>query len=88
MMPMRLDITVIQAGRIMGFTSKPIKDPVLPPTAISEKDAMIRVEEQAGAKPTSAQQVGGKWRPVWLIGVNGGDTFIDAATGQKTQPDK
>ncbi|MFF3790894.1 VanZ family protein [Streptomyces sp. NPDC001981] len=92
MMPMRLEITVTKAGRIMGFTSKPIKDPVLPPTEITEKDAMRRVEEQAGAKPTSAkllaQPVGGKWRPVWLIGVNGGDAFIDAATGQKTQPDK
>ncbi|WP_326680848.1 VanZ family protein [Streptomyces sp. NBC_01237] len=92
MMPMRLDVTVTKTGRIMGFTSKPVRDPVLPPTAITEKGALRRVAEQTRAKPTStkllAQQVRGKWRPVWLIGVNGDDVFIDAATGQKTQPDR
>ncbi|MFF9566632.1 VanZ family protein [Streptomyces sp. NPDC014685] len=92
MVPMRLDVTVTKAGRIMGFTSRSIKDPALPSVEITEKDAMRRVEGQVGAKPTSvkllAQQVGGKWRPVWLIGVNGSDAFIDAATGQKIQPDR
>ncbi|MCX4822963.1 VanZ family protein [Streptomyces sp. NBC_01142] len=92
MMPMRLDLTVTRAGRILGFTSRPERDPVLPEPAITEFDAKRLAGQQAKGKASSAlllaQRVGGNWRPVWLIGVNNSDVFLDAVTGLPVQPDK
>ncbi|MFJ2743600.1 VanZ family protein [Streptomyces sp. NPDC087440] len=92
MMPMRLDITITRSGRIMGFTSQPTADPALPSATISEKDAKLRTEKATGRKATSAkllaQRVQGTWRPVWLLGVAGGDAYLDAATGRHVNPDQ
>lgn len=91
MMPMRLDITVTKAGRIMGFTSSPEKDPDLPKVTLEEGAAKRIASQLSGKKATSAlllaQKVSGEWRPVWLIGVNDADVFVDAVTGKSVTPD-
>ncbi|MGW1882839.1 VanZ family protein [Streptomyces sp. NPDC001970] len=91
MMPMRLDITVTKAGRIMGFTSKPEKDPDLPKVTLEEDAAKRIASQMSGKKAISAlllaQKIGGQWWPVWLIGVNDADVFVDAVTGRSVTPD-
>ncbi|WP_331446376.1 VanZ family protein [Streptomyces xanthochromogenes] len=92
LMPMRLDFTVTRAGRIIGFTSKTVKDPVLPQAVVTENAAREQAAEAAGGIATSAQlmakQVGGQWRPLWLVGANNTDVWLDAVTGAKATPDK
>ncbi|GGU12478.1 VanZ family protein [Streptomyces lateritius] len=86
MMPMRLDITITTTGRIIGFVAKNTADPVLPPVRVDEADARKLSEEATGLKSEStlllAQQIGGRWRPVWLVGSGKNDVTIDAVTGQ------
>ncbi|WP_189963382.1 VanZ family protein [Streptomyces violascens] len=92
MMPMRLDFTITKTGRMIGFTSKAVKDPALPQATVTENTARAQAAKAAGAKTTSAQllaqQVGGQWRPVWLVGANNADVWLDGVTGQKVTPDK
>ncbi|MEW2087622.1 VanZ family protein [Streptomyces sp. NPDC005283] len=94
MMPMRLDITITAKGRFMGFASKPIPDPVLPPTVISKSDAMRLAKKETGAEAEAAvllaQKVAGGWRPVWMVSVKSGskdpNLFLDAVSGQRVMP--
>ncbi|MER7149020.1 VanZ family protein [Streptomyces xanthochromogenes] len=92
LMPMRLDFTVTRAGRIIGFTSKTVKDPALPQAAVTKSAALEQAAKTAGGKATNAQlmakKVGGQWRPLWLVGANNTDVWLDAVTGAKTTPDK
>ncbi|MFE9395633.1 VanZ family protein [Streptomyces flavidovirens] len=95
MMPMRLDITITASGRMMGFASKPVPDPVLPATAISQDDAMRLAKKETGAEAEAAvllaQEIGGHWRPVWMVGVKSNaqepDVFLDAVSGERVKPD-
>lgn len=86
MMPMRLDITITTTGRIIGFMAKNAADPVLPPVTVGEAEARKLSEKVTGLKSEStllvAQQVGGRWLPVWLVGSGKNDVTIDAVTGQ------
>ncbi|MFE0091823.1 VanZ family protein [Streptomyces sp. NPDC058991] len=95
MMPMRLDVTVTSAGRIMGFTSTPTPDPMLPPSTISQAKAQQLAAKAAGAKSDAAvllaQKVNGRWRPVWMVSVKSDaedpNLFIDAVNGKRITPD-
>ncbi|MFF1309193.1 VanZ family protein [Streptomyces sp. NPDC058307] len=86
LLPMRLDLTVTTTGRVIGFTAKAVKDPHLPSVTIDEAEAR-RIAAQATGLPTEstlllAQQIKGKWRPLWLVGSGKRDVAIDAATGE------
>ncbi|MEV6949704.1 VanZ family protein [Streptomyces sp. NPDC051172] len=88
MMPMRLDITVTSAGRIMNFTARAIADPQLPKTAVSESKAAQLADRYSGRTTQGAvllaQKVRGQgWRPVWMMGIETSDVFIDAVTGRQ-----
>ncbi|MFJ3651605.1 VanZ family protein [Streptomyces murinus] len=87
LMPMRLDITVTTAERIIGFNARTVADPDLPTVTVDERKAR-ELAHKASGRPTEstmllAQQVSGTWRPVWLIGAGSQDIAIDAATGQR-----
>ncbi|MFI7337229.1 VanZ family protein [Streptomyces sp. NPDC050085] len=95
MMPMRLDISITSAGRIIGFTARPIPDPAMPKSTVSKAAAEDLVRRRTNVPPVAAvllaQKVKETWRPVWMIGMPDGakepDLFIDAVTGQKVIPD-
>ncbi|MFD8967708.1 VanZ family protein [Streptomyces sp. NPDC059568] len=92
MAPMRLDITVTTAGRVMGFTAETVPDPDLPKPVLTEEDAKRLVHEKTDARIGNtillAQRVGGQWRPVWLVGAGDKDVFLDAVNGQQITPDQ
>ncbi|MEU7206111.1 VanZ family protein [Streptomyces sp. NPDC045470] len=103
MMPMRLDIIVTPAGRVVSLTARSITDPDLPDVTVGKTAAKRQAEHVAPgtqAKPVSlmAQRVNGVWRPVWLIGLrpkndpNNVDketsVFLDAVTGEQVTPEK
>ncbi|MEU2436930.1 VanZ family protein [Streptomyces rubradiris] len=86
MMPMRLNVTVTSSGRIMNFTARAMKDPELPESTVPKDEAARLARAHTGhtvqAAVLLAQKVKGQgWRPVWMMGVENGDVFIDAATG-------
>jgi VanZ like protein len=86
LLPMRLDLTVTTTGRVIGFTARTVEDPPLPPVTVDEAEAR-HLAKQATGLPTEstlllAQQIQGKWRPVWLVGSGKHDVAIDAATGE------
>ncbi|MCQ9179913.1 VanZ family protein [Streptomyces sp. IBSBF 2953] len=85
LMPMRLDLTITTTGRVIGFTARTVKDPVLPPVAVDEAKARDLAVKETGQSAEStlllAQQIKGEWRPVWLVGSGKQDIVIDAATG-------
>ncbi|MGW1746458.1 VanZ family protein [Streptomyces sp. NPDC002092] len=88
MMPMRLDITVTSAGRIMNFTARAIQDPQLPKTTVSESKAAQLAHQYSGRTTQGAvllaQNVKGQgWRPVWMMGLETSDVFVDAVTGRQ-----
>ncbi|WP_240139960.1 VanZ family protein [Streptomyces sp. MUM 178J] len=94
MMPMRLDLTVTSAGRLLGFTADPVADPEMPRPKITKAGLGDVVRKQTGSAPVAsvllAQKVSGQWRPVWMVGVQGvdeSDVFIDAVTGDLVAPD-
>ncbi|MFI1702771.1 VanZ family protein [Streptomyces griseoruber] len=86
MMPMRLDLTITTTGRVIGFTARTVDDPVLPRVTVDEAKARRLAEDVMGLQSDStsllAQQIKGKWRPVWLVGSGKQDIVIDAATGE------
>ncbi|MEO3977178.1 VanZ family protein [Streptomyces sp. CAU 1734] len=92
MMPMRLDITLTAGGRILGFDSKPLPDPVLPRAVVGRAEAERIAEAATGTEAAGAvllaQRLPGGWRPVWMMG--GGpeapELFIDAVTGRRVTP--
>ncbi|KWT63424.1 hypothetical protein ADL21_03160 [Streptomyces albus subsp. albus] len=103
MMPMRLDIIVTTAGRVVNLTARSVPDPALPTVTLSKTEAKQQAErEEAGtqAEPVSlmAQCIDGAWRPVWLIGLRPksdlqnpdkkSSVFLDAVTGKKVTPEK
>ncbi|WP_329400286.1 VanZ family protein [Streptomyces melanogenes] len=94
MMPMRLDITVTSAGRIMDFASRPDPDPELPAVTIGQEKAKQLAKHVTGHQPKHAnllaQKVSGRWRPVWLMDTGKGDNpdiFLDAVAGSEVTPD-
>ncbi|WP_267243832.1 VanZ family protein [Streptomyces sp. PR69] len=94
MMPMRLDLTVTSAGRLLGFTADPVTDPVMPRSKVTQAGLADVVRKHSGSDPVAsvllAQKVSGQWRPVWMVGVQGedeSDVFIDAVTGDLVTPD-
>lgn len=91
MMPLRLNVTVTSAGRILNFTARAVKDPVLPAVTITRDRAAQLAHEATGksveAAVLLAQNVKHEgWRPVWMMGVGNSDVFIDAANGQQIAP--
>ncbi|MFE5191364.1 VanZ family protein [Streptomyces sp. NPDC056628] len=88
MMPMRLSMTVTSAGRIMNFSARAVKDPDLPKVVVTEGEA-ARLAHQYSGRTTQgavllAQHVTDRgWRPVWMIGIESSDVFIDAVTGRR-----
>ncbi|GGV70007.1 hypothetical protein GCM10010294_27610 [Streptomyces griseoloalbus] len=85
MMPMRLDISVTGAGRVMGFTHRPVSDPVMPAPEVTEEEARAIVRDAHGEESAAvllAQQVKGSWTPVWMVGTKNSDVFVDAVTGK------
>ncbi|MFI1177903.1 VanZ family protein [Streptomyces melanogenes] len=94
MMPMRLDITVTSAGRVMDFTSRPDRDPELPAVSIGREEAKQLAKRVTGHQPQHAnllaQKVSGRWRPVWLLDTgkeDNPDIFLDAVAGVEVTPD-
>ncbi|GHH18134.1 VanZ family protein [Streptomyces rubradiris] len=86
MMPMRLNVTVTSNGRIMNFTARAVKDPKLPESTVSKDKAARLARTYTGRTVHGAvllaQKVKGQgWRPVWMMGVENGDVFVDAVTG-------
>ncbi|MEW2130053.1 VanZ family protein [Streptomyces sp. NPDC005435] len=101
MMPMRLDITVSSAGRIMAANCRPTRDPELPAVKIDKKSAQERAVRNSGSKAAGstfliAQEVNAVWRPVWLVNLikqgeqepSGAVAFIDAVTGRQVVGDQ
>ncbi|MGK5500477.1 VanZ family protein [Streptomyces sp. URMC 125] len=94
MMPMRLDITVTSAGRVMGFSARSVPDPALPKVEVSREEADGIVRRDSGKTPEAAvllaQRIDDAWRPVWMLGMPDGhkepDVFIDAVTGDFVTP--
>lgn len=76
------------AGRILNFAARAVEDPKLPRTTVSESEA-ARLAHQYSGRSTQgavllAQNVRGQgWRPVWMIGIETSDVFIDAANGRQ-----
>ncbi|GAB1340125.1 hypothetical protein ACE1SV_67150 [Streptomyces sp. E-15] len=87
LLPMRLDLTVTAAGRVIGFTAKTVKDPALPRVTMNEAKARALASSMTGTPSESAlllaQQIRGDWRPVWLVGSGNRDVAFDAATGER-----
>ncbi|MEU0060036.1 VanZ family protein [Streptomyces sp. NPDC006334] len=87
LMPMRLDITITTAKRILGFNARTLADPKLPSVTVDEGKARELAHDATGKGTEStlllAQQIAGVWRPVWLIGTGSQDIVIDASTGQR-----
>jgi hypothetical protein len=86
MMPMRLDLTITTKARVIGFVSRAVDDPTMPSATVDEKEAR-NVAHKTTGQPTEstmllAQQVHGKWRPVWFVGSGKRDVVIDAVTGR------
>lgn len=85
MMPMRLDVTITTAGRVIGFVARTVEDPKLPSVTVDVREARKLAEKKTGLPSDStsllAQKVAGQWRPVWLVGSGEKDVAIDAATG-------
>lgn len=96
MMPMRLDVTISAAGRIMGFTARSTPDPKIPKVFITKDNAIETIRRRVGKSPQSAvllaQKVDGNWHPVWMMGVLDGtkskDLFLDAVSGKPISPDR
>ncbi|MEU6533835.1 VanZ family protein [Streptomyces sp. NPDC046928] len=88
MMPMRLSIMVTSAGRIMNFSARAVEDPDLPKVVVTEDEAG-RLAHQYSGRTTQgavllAQRVTGRgWRPVWMVGIETSDVFLDAVTGRR-----
>jgi hypothetical protein len=95
MMPMRLDITVTSAGRIMGFTARSIPDPVLEKPVMDRNKAQTLAHEDSGKRPNGAsllaQKVNGAWRPVWMVSVGSEDNeevvYVDGVSGNRVSVD-
>lgn len=95
MMPMRLDITITSAGRIMGFSALSVPDPALPKVGVGREEAEDIARRRLDASPETgvllAQKIDGAWRPVWMLGMPDGhkepDVFVDAATGDFVTPE-
>jgi hypothetical protein len=92
MMPMRLNVTVTSSGRILNFTARATKDPELPESTVSKDEAARLARTYTGHTARGAvllaQKVKGQgWRPVWMMGVENGDVFIDAVTGRRISQD-
>ncbi|MEU4087298.1 VanZ family protein [Streptomyces aureus] len=87
LMPMRLDITITTAKRILGFNARTLADPKLPSVTVNEEKARELAHDATGKATEStlllAQQIAGAWRPVWLVGAGSQDIVIDASTGQR-----
>ncbi|MEU4166967.1 VanZ family protein [Streptomyces sp. NPDC026665] len=87
LMPMRLDITITTAKRILGFNARTMADPKLPSVIVDEKKARALAHHATGRATEStlllAQEISGVWRPVWLVGSGNQDIAIDASTGQQ-----
>ncbi|WP_158727293.1 VanZ family protein [Streptomyces sp. NRRL S-31] len=87
LLPMRLDLTVTAAGRVIGFTAKTVEDPALPRVTMNEAKARALASSMTGTPSESAlllaQQIRGDWRPVWLVGSGNRDVAFDAATGER-----
>ena len=87
-MPMRLSIMVTSAGRIMSFSARAVEDPHLPKVTVTEGEA-ARLARQYSGRTTQgavllAQHVVEQgWRPVWMVGIETSDVFIDASTGRQ-----
>ncbi|GAB2805924.1 hypothetical protein GCM10027073_43190 [Streptomyces chlorus] len=96
LMPMRLDITVSSAGRIMSVTARPEPDPALEDPEIAHEEAQRRAEEMspgftAGETFLIAQKVYEQWRPVWIVNLlpkgvqadegDGTVVYLDAISG-------
>lgn len=94
MMPMRLDLTVSSAGRVISVESQSIPDPRLPRPLLGKAQAQRIATRQSGGKisgPTFllAQKVYDTWRPCWAVNIQGaggsqtaGAVFVDAVSGQ------
>ncbi|MFF1296495.1 MULTISPECIES: VanZ family protein [unclassified Streptomyces] len=88
MMPMRLNVAVTSGGRILNFAARAVEDPNLPKVAVSKDEAARLARKNSGhtvqGSVLLAQMVQGEgWRPVWMMGVEKGDVFIDAVTGNQ-----
>ncbi|MEU6521895.1 VanZ family protein [Streptomyces sp. NPDC046924] len=86
LMPMRLDITVSSAGRIMSVTALPEPDPALDDPELTREDAQQRAEEMvpgftAGETFLMAQKTYDQWRPVWVVNLLPEDTQADEEDG-------
>ncbi|MHB6912735.1 VanZ family protein [Streptomyces sp. DB-54] len=99
MMPMRLDLTITAAGKVVGMAARSVPDPDLPKVTITE-DAAKKQAEQGNANMTAkpvkllAQKVHNIWRPVWMVGLSTSPgqkaestAFIDAVSGHEVTPD-
>ncbi|GAA2728224.1 VanZ family protein [Streptomyces nogalater] len=88
MMPMRLNVMVTSGGRILNFTARAVKDPQLPESTVSKDEASKLAQAYTGHTVQGAVLIAQKvkdhgWRPVWMVGVESGDVFIDAVTGHR-----
>ncbi|MFD7538367.1 VanZ family protein [Streptomyces sp. NPDC059819] len=75
LMPMRLDFTITRSGRIIGFTSEAVRDPVPPRATVTVTGTTARRQpaKTAGAEAASAQLLARQ---------------LDGVTGQRVAPDK
>ncbi|AJT65618.1 hypothetical protein T261_3958 [Streptomyces lydicus] len=99
MMPMRLNLSVSPAGRVMSVAARSTKDPTLPKAVVTKAVAKKQAESGAGnftATPVKllAQRVDHTWRPVWMVSLARGPkqevestAFIDAVTGHEVTPE-
>ncbi|MEU6013040.1 VanZ family protein [Streptomyces sp. NPDC047515] len=98
MMPMRLDITVSSAGRVMAINARSVPDPHLPEPKLDKSAAKRRAEELSGIKASDdafviAQELSGTWVPVWIVNLirdgetepSGAVVYLDAVTGMEVQ---
>ncbi|WP_432140375.1 VanZ family protein [Streptomyces sp. bgisy084] len=99
MMPMRLDLSVSSAGRVLSMAARSTQDPKLPEATVTKAAAKKQAERGAGssvANPVKllAQRVDHAWRPVWMVALAPGPqqraestVFIDAVTGDQVTPE-
>ncbi|MFJ4874651.1 hypothetical protein ACIP93_05495 [Streptomyces sp. NPDC088745] len=97
LMPMRLDFTLARNGNLMALTTRFASDPALPAPRLSRAEAQRRAEAASGRTAVGpgfllAEQVGGLWRPLWLVNVGTGGRAeravrVDAVTGAVVVPD-
>ncbi|MFD0393175.1 PepSY domain-containing protein [Streptomyces nogalater] len=85
---MRLNVMVTSGGRILNFTARAVKDPQLPESTVSKDEASKLAQAYTGHTVQGAVLIAQKvkdhgWRPVWMVGVESGDVFIDAVTGHR-----